>query len=132
MKLQIMPKNILLAALFAAFLVAPTIALALALPPIVLQPGDSQPILCSNNATPIGTTSNPTCPTPAPTATPATVTLIAPSGNTIYRITCFNGQTAVDLGVSGVNVLVFCPPVPTSSPTSNPTSSPTPTATATP
>lgn len=110
------------------------------LAPIVLTPGDSQPITCQYAL--VGTLASPACPTATVTSTAtatATATATPAPGNTNsflnpytqIRVSCLNGATPIDSGVVAGVVTVGCP---ASTPTAvaTATSTVTPSATPTP
>lgn len=104
------------------------------LAPIILTPGDSQPITCQYAL--VGTLASPACPTPTATATtvptPAPYTLT--QGLAAYqqiKVSCNNGAIPTDLGLTGSSLYVLCPAntptsVATAIPTATPSATPTP------
>lgn len=100
------------------------------LAPIVLTPGDSQPITCQYAL--VGTLASPACPTATvtstATSTPAPNTLIQ-NLNPYYqvKVSCTNGATPTDLGLAAGTVTIVCPAnTPTAVVTTTPSATPTP------
>lgn len=110
------------------------------LAPVVLTPGDSQPITCQYAL--VGTLASPACPTPTVTVAPVPPTATPAPGILLYnlpsyselKISCIGGAIPTDLGITGSSAYVLCPVAntPTSTVTATPLATATPSATPTP